>query len=98
MVFYLEIQSTYKPTYQLISGSEIGSGFQLMNSPLVFHSARAFVGLGEMCMLHCMCQLENNAQHKAREEAINQEANQSGSESNRINRQENKETQVQYFE
>src|SRR5690606_26159650 len=98
MVFYLEIQSTYKPTYQLVAGGEIGGGLQLMNGPPVFHSTRAFVGLGEMRMLHRMFQLENNAQNKAREEARNQEADQPGSKPNSINGQENTETQVQYFE
>src|SRR5438445_13152958 len=87
VMFDLEIQSAYKPGYQLVACSKIGCSLDLVNGPFIFQLAGLLVGNRECRMLHRMRQLKYQAQHETRHAGKDHEADQPVGKSNHINGQ-----------
>src|SRR5688500_9267820 len=64
VMFYLEIQSTDKPTDHFIIWCKIGGCFYLVNGPFVFNHFGLDACLFEFGVLHYVCQLENDRKGK----------------------------------
>ena len=60
----LEIQPSNKPGDQLIFGSKVCRGFNLVDGPFVFNLIRIRNREGELGMFHRMRQLKHNTDHK----------------------------------
>ena len=60
-MFYLEIQSTDQPAYDLVLCRKVGRCFYLVNRPFVFHLSCRCIYLRKMSMLNGVCQLKHDA-------------------------------------
>src|SRR5262245_5049235 len=97
MMFYLEIQTTYPPGDEFITGSKIGCCLQLVYCPFIFHLAGLRTHLGEMGMFNSMRKLENDTQYKACKHAIYEEADQPARKAHHINRNGHENKSMQQF-
>src|SRR5882757_614279 len=70
MVLDLEIQSTYQPAYQFITGSKISCGLDLVSGKLIIKLIGFNVYHRKLGVFNSMGKLENNAHYKKPNEPV----------------------------
>src|SRR6476469_1466460 len=96
VMFYLEVQSSNKPAYQLIISSKIGCCGYLMFCPFTFNFS-GFCRLRKFSLFNCMSQLKYDTNSKPCYHRSYEESNQPGNKSKQINWKRNHHKSINQF-